>query len=53
VAAGEAANPAIVELFVQARVGLMNSFVEETAKSGHGTSVVILIPNYFNPVEGR
>jgi hypothetical protein len=52
-AAGEAANPTILELFVKARIGLMNSFVEETAKSGHGTSVIILIPNYFNLVEGR
>jgi hypothetical protein len=44
VAAGEAANPAIVEFLVKARVGLMNSFIEETAKGGHGTSVTILIP---------
>jgi hypothetical protein len=39
VAAGEAANPAVVKLLVQARIGLMNSFVEKTAKGGHGTSV--------------
>src|SRR5258708_10913390 len=44
VAAGEAANPAMVELLVQARIGLMNSFVEETAKGRHETSVTILIP---------
>src|SRR5258708_1685374 len=48
VAAGEAANPAMVELLVQARIGLMNSFVEETAKGRHETSVTILIP-----AEGR
>jgi hypothetical protein len=30
-AAGEASNPAFVELLVQARVGLLNSFVEKTA----------------------
>ena len=44
VAARETANPAMVELLVQARVGFMNSFVEKTAKGGHGTSVIILIP---------
>jgi hypothetical protein len=44
VAAGEAANPAVVEFLVKARVGLLNSFIEETAKGGHGTSVTILIP---------
>jgi len=43
VAAGEAANPAVVELLIKARVGLLNSLVEETAKGGHGTSVTILI----------
>jgi hypothetical protein len=43
VAAREAANPAIVELLVKARVGLLHSFIEETAKRGHGTSATILI----------
>jgi hypothetical protein len=38
VAAGEAAYPASVELLVKARVGLLNSFVEKTAKGGHRTS---------------
>jgi len=53
VAAGEAANPAILELLVQARLGLMNSFIEQTAKGGHGTSVTILIPRREERLWGR
>jgi hypothetical protein len=52
VAAGEAAKPAVVELLIEAWVGLMNSFVEETAKGGHGTSGTILVFNYFIPRDG-
>jgi len=42
VSAGEAANPAVVEFLIETRVGLMNSLIEESAKGGHGISLIIL-----------
>ncbi len=50
-AAGKAAHPAIIELFVEARISLLNAFVEKTAKGGHRTSGIIL-PRTENLVAG-
>jgi len=47
-AASEAADSILIELFVKTSIGLADSFVENGAQGGHGVPLI-----YFNSVEGR